>query len=486
MLICALYYLIMCSESHDSQRDAVSRATVSRRSLLAAGGVVVAGSLAGCLNRVASSVTNTGASPAAVFAGERTEQFSSSEPYVRRLTPTLSAGVQGVSADVELEGWVTSTAVVAQDYNSSRSNKPRTRSSDDDADGDGVADAAEDDELLAYLGGEPVIGERFTVCLPDAEVPGGNGSIEEAVTPRRLVDYLTGNGSGIDRAWGGRISAASVGGGDCDDTGREAPPGLERVCERIEPLAADVTAPTATGGSLDVIRADDGTVLLINSPPGADGGPAAVRVDANGGADGPESSTEAIYQAWGGGKATPELAKVLVSRVMVQPPGCPDPLPGLLYVSRGVSDGQLVYSGGWVIDDAALYSDSLTVLTMEGAARVVPVDVGDLDGDGFGDAVSRLLPDERPRRGARIDTGTAESLVESGVLSAAGKKGYDHYVSTADTSASDGSTSDGGRGGRVTLTHLALDSPVLHLVNTGGASNEVKFKAGAELSGQVN
>jgi hypothetical protein len=36
------------------------------------------------------------------------------------------------------------------------------------------------------------------------------------------------------------------------------------------------------------------------------------------------------------------------------------------------------------------------------------------------------------------------------------------------------------------VTHLALDAFVLHLVNAGDASNEVKFKAGAELSTSVN
>jgi hypothetical protein len=40
--------------------------------------------------------------------------------------------------------------------------------------------------------------------------------------------------------------------------------------------------------------------------------------------------------------------------------------------------------------------------------------------------------------------------------------------------------------GEPTITHLSLDAPVVHPVNAGEASNEVKFKTGAELSGQVN
>ena len=44
----------------------------------------------------------------------------------------------------------------------------------------------------------------------------------------------------------------------------------------------------------------------------------------------------------------------------------------------------------------------------------------------------------------------------------------------------------GGAGGEVVVTHCPLDAPVLHLVNAESALNEVKFKAGAELSTSVN
>ncbi|PHQ41096.1 hypothetical protein Z052_16575 [Halorubrum sp. C191] len=83
-----------------------------------------------------------------------------------RLAPTVSAGQLG---DVELEGWVTSSAVMAQDYNSSRSNKRKTQAgdTDSDSDGDGVGDGSEEDaDLVAYLGGERLLlsGSRC-VCL---------------------------------------------------------------------------------------------------------------------------------------------------------------------------------------------------------------------------------------------------------------------------------------------------------------------------------
>lgn len=452
--------------------------------------MLVGSGLSGCLGRVASAVTNTGASPAAAFAGERTEQFALGEPHTRRLTPTLSAGSSGVSGEVELEGWVTSSAVVAANYNNTRSNRSTIASPDS---------AVTDDELkpiLAYLDDDPIVAERFTVCLPDAEVPGGNGSIEDAVTPKRLIDYMTGRSdtSGRIYSWGDADSDGD-GLGDCDD--REESGSPREVCGTTEHFVAAISGPTATGGSLEAIRASDGTLVIVNSPPEADGGPATIRGSIEGGSDGPESSTEAIYQAgiadmgWsaasgGGGKSSPFIFDTLVSQVMAQPPGCPHAFPALLYVGRAESDGQLVYSGGWVIDDAALYEDAVTVLTMADAAHVVGVDLGefdgDADGDGLGDTVERSLPGERARRGARLDSGSVAALVKAGVLSAeGGRETHDHWVRKKP-----GRSAGSGGDEAVVLTHLALDAPVLHLVNAGRASNDVKFKAGAELSKSVN
>jgi hypothetical protein len=105
------------------------------------------------LNRVASSVTNTTATPAAVFAGagpnwndDETEvgvSATTDEPHTSRLTSTLKAGSGLLSGEVELEGWVTSTALVAANYNNSRSNKSTIRAPDGDGDSD--ADGVDDD-----------------------------------------------------------------------------------------------------------------------------------------------------------------------------------------------------------------------------------------------------------------------------------------------------------------------------------------------------
>jgi hypothetical protein len=169
---------------------------------------------------------------------------------------------------------------------------------------------------------------------------------------------------------------------------------------------------------------------------------------------------------------------VSVYQAVVQPPTCPEPFPALLYVQRCESDDQLVYTGGWVIDDAALFENSFTVLSMAGASRVVGIGLddwdADSDGDGLDDMVTRSVSGERGRRGARLDSGTVDELVEVGVLSES--EGNDIHVRKR----------PGKKTYDIELMHVSLDAPVLHLVSASRASQDVKFKAGAELSKAVN
>jgi len=640
----------MSSRRPDSRAESVQRATTSRRTLLTASGAVAIGALSGCLNRVASSVTSTTATPAAVFAGagdnwtdDETEisvSTSSDDPHVSRLTPTLEAGSGVLSGEVELEGWVTSIALVAASYNNSRSNRSTVRApyGDGDADADGVDDGVrgednntprsnrsiarpsdlfgddidEDDEtfrvvsrldaklqeataaaataiskrsartgrnpetekeitevldemeavlaemraeleqcsdescvaalanvadreadvrraqeyaengewaafgmtdgggndilvgeyllpplafdpaglfsaeeqaaLYRYLDGETTAGERFTVCIPDAEVPGGNGRLRDEVTPRRFIDYMTGRtdggGSGGSvYAWGASNTVAGDETGDCDDTDESFRPG--DVCGSPH-LSAAVSEPTATVGGLRSARGSDGTVVVVNDPPQAEGGASILAVPAEG-----EVSELDRLGGWERGvDGVPVVigsqGRLLVSQVMVQPPGCPHPFPALLYMSRGVSDGQLVHSGGWVIDDGALYADSVTVLTMESAARIVGVELDDLDsdGDGLADVVARQQLDARARQGARLYSAPFHAFIGY-MLSEGGREGVDTLLRKRP-----GRTSE--NVGSVGMSHLVVDVPTLHLVNAGRASADMKFKAGAELSKSVN
>ena len=632
----------MNSRRRDSHANSMRRATTSRRALLTASGAVAIGALSGCLSQVASSITNTESSPAAVFAGanwndddtEITFEMAPEGPHVARLTPT-------VAGRVELEGWVTSTALTVANYNNSRSDKSIIRAPDGDADADGVgvdddvrgedynttrsnrsiagpSDIIDDDiddddepfrrvsrldaqlqeattaaataiskrsartgrnpetekeitealgdmeavlaemravlercsdescvaalenvadreadvvraqeyaqdgewaafgldgigdgndilvgdyllppvgfdpsgsfspgeqaELFRYLEQKPVVAERFAVCLPDAEVPGGNGSIEEAVTPERLFAYLTGRSDGEGRvyAWGKNPHGSSGPdeSGDCDDDDSTVSPGA--VCGETPHFVAEMTGPVATGGGLVAERAADGHVVVTNSPPSAEDGASVVVCPVEGEPFEPEG-----LDAWAKKmddvpvEITQQgrLLNLTVAQVMVQPPGCPEPVPALMYVGRGLSDGQLIYSGGWIIDDAALYESSMTVLSMAGAAQVVPVGldvIGDVDGDGVEDLLARAGLSEREQRGGRTVSGTVEGLVTAGILSESG--GDDRLLRKR----------PGKKEHDIKLTHVPVDAPVLHLVNAASASDELKFKAGAELSKSVN
>ena len=639
------YCSIMSSRRRDSRADIMRRATTSRRALLTASGAVAIGALSGCLNRVASSVTNTTATPAAVFAGagdhwnddETTVGVSATtdEPHTSRLTSTLEAGSGILSGEVELEGWVTSTALVAANYNNTRSNKAGIRAPDGDSDADGVDDDVrgedynsprsnrsiagpsdiidddvdEDDEtfrrvsqldaqleaatmtaitaiskrsvrtgrtpetekeitaaldemesvlaemraalercseescvaalanvadrqadvrraqeyaengdwaafgltdgggddiivgdyllppvgfdpsglfsaeeqaaLFRYLDGETTAGERFTVCIPDAEVPGGNGRLSDEVTPQRFIDYMTGRtaGDGNVYAWGNAETAAGDETGDCDDTDESVRPG--DVCGTPH-LSAAVSGPTATVGGLRSARGSDGTVVVVNNPPEMEGGAPILSVPAEGEVSELDDLEEWGRASDGGGKASPYIYHTLVTQVMVQPPGCPHPFSALMYVGRGVSDGQLVHSGGWVIDDGALYADSVTVLTIESAAQIVGIDLDDLDsdGDGLADVMARQQLDARASQGTRIYSAPFDTFIGY-MLSEGGREGVDALLRKRP-----GRTSEDV--GSVLLSHVVVDVPTLHLVNAGRASADVKFKAGAELSKSVN
>jgi hypothetical protein len=346
----------------------------------------------------------------------------------------------------------------------------------------GLFSAEEQAALFRYLDGETTAGERFTVCIPDAEVPGGNGQLRDEVTPQLFLDYMTGRtgGGGSDGgvyAWGSAETVAGDETGDCDDADESVRPG--DVCGTPH-LSAAVSGPTATVGGLRSARGSDGTVVVVNDPPQAEGGASILAVPAKGEVSELDDLDEWGRASDGGGKASPYIYHTLVSQVMVQPPGCPHPFPALMYVGRGVSDGQLVHSGGWVIDDGALYADSVTVLTMESAAQIVGVDLDDLDsdGDGLADVMARQQLDARANQGTRIYSAPFRAFIGY-MLSESGREGVDALLRKRP-----GRTSEDV--GSVLLSHVVVDVPTLHLVNAGRASADVKFKAGAELSKSVN
>lgn len=612
----------------DGPARGVSRGSISRRRLLGVGGLVAAGALSGCLDRVASATVTTGASPAVPFAGvgEYTGPSPSGEPTVRKLTPTVSADV----GSVELEAWVTTRAVAAN-YNNTRSNRSTIRrSGDPDSDGDGVDDTVEthttaleletrllsqttaaadaiskraartsrsrladmegtirevratlercpddvcvtvrdhaeerlaltrqasahvgagawtaaaeavravrtiverdiallessvndtattetqspsnarlqeltganEDDITAlyeYLAGEPVISEQFTITVPEARLPGRDLTLVDELTPRRLLEYVTGrvDDEGLVYAWGPSELAGGERGDDSSPIYEgEGTSGESAIyhsgllsngdSEEGSPLVRSdtfrsyVSEPVDTGAHL-ASRVVDGTVVImpVNDPPRTTAATPAVAVGSDGSTSGPLDLDD-----WGAEGGASASTATLVCPLFVVPPDCPMPFPALLYVRRCRHADQYIYTGGWLVDDGSLYEDSVTALTVDGPVEVLGVDGGDLDGDGYGDALATRLSGSRRRRGARLFDGTVSDAIEQGVLPDTGD------CDDGDCTITPGAAGDDGRDDdrRTVCTATNVSAPVVHFADAS-ASDGVKFKAGAELSKSVN
>ncbi|MFC7188250.1 hypothetical protein, partial [Halorubrum yunnanense] len=611
------------SKRYSSEGDMSAMGT-SRRQMLTASGLLAVGALSGCLGRVASATTNTGASPAAPFAGigEYTGPSPTGDPTVYKLTPTVSGDSGLLSGEVELEAWVTAQALAAANYNNSRSNKSKIRGPGDaDSDGDGIDDTVElrskalelenqllsqtkaaadsiskrsarkgprgladmgdtiediqatlercsddvcvtvrnhsddraslaqqaaehvengeweaaaedvqkirgivegDIELLDsslndantsgvtgeiilgedrdmvmpgdnvgavfdYLADEPILSELFTITVPDARVPGRDLALVNELTPRRIIEYVTGRADteGKIYAWGELRARAENGGGNTSPIYEGDPIGGENVLNRaimgddISLSNSDVclsalSGPVDTGIHLEVTAVDGRIrVHVVNDPPQATETTPALAVSADG-----SSVSPADFESWGSENGANSATPTLVCPIMVSPPDCPTPFPALLYVRRCKNADQYLYTGGWVIDDSSLYENSATLVDVGGPTEVLGVGAGDLDEDGYGDVVARSLSDDRERQGARLFDGSISDAVAQGVLSEA--EGDDLMLRK--------------RPGRTETEALTTDDVPVVLTHQGrlvhfsetNASDDVKFKAGAELSKSVN
>ncbi len=598
----------------------------SRRQMLTASGLLAVGALSGCLGRVASATTNTGASPAAPFAGigEYTGPSPTGDPTVYKLTPTVSGDSGLLSGEVELEAWVTAQALAAANYNNTRSNKAGIQAPDGDADsdGDGLGDrdyndplgvaldlentllsqtkaaadsiskrsarkgprgladmgdtiediqatlercsddvcvtvrnhadsrkqltqqaaehvengeweaAAEDVQkirgivegdielldsslndantsgvtgeiilgedrdmvmpgdnvgaLYEYLADEPILNELFTITVPDARVPGRDLALVNELTPRRIIEYVTGRADteGKIYAWGELRARTENGGGNTSPIYEGDAIGGENVLNRaimgddISLSNSDVclsalSGPVDTGIHLEVTAVDGRIrVHVVNDPPQATETTPALAVSADG-----SSVAPADFDSWGSENGASSTTSTLVCPIMVSPPDCPTPFPALLYVRRCKNADQYLYTGGWVID-VGHFENSATLVDVGGPTEVLGVGAGDLDGDGYGDVVARSLSDDRERQGARLFDGSISDAVAQGVLSEA--EGDDLMLrKRPGRTETEALTTDDVS---VVLTHQGR---LVHFTETN-ASDDVKFKAGAELSKSVN
>jgi hypothetical protein len=234
------------------------------------------------------------------------------------------------------------------------------------------------------------------------------------------------------------------------------------------------------------VPAENG-VVVTGSVPGLEGSAPMVFVAGN------DVTVPEDLESWGEERETgaARVTPTLVCPATALPPDCPAPLPALFYLQRVRHDDQYVYTGGWLIDDGALYADSASLLVGEGAGAVAGVTTDDIETGGVD--VERLAGRKRPgrakygditlKKGYRRDDGH----MPTGAAAVCPAEGLGYWaVQSREAYAEGGDCDDDDCDVRPTALAAALDAPLLHLVEASEASNDVKFKAGAELSKAVN
>jgi hypothetical protein len=235
---------------------------------------------------------------------------------------------------------------------------------DADSDGDGVDDGS---ELAAYLDGEATIGERFVLTVPDARLgEDGDGLLDE-LTPELVLQYLTGRADDSDGtvyAWGRNEPGLSANIEWPFPTGT----GPYNPNEQLLALGykGDVNNMTVglgvrDDGSIDTDDDGDGVGTTVDGVYVFDG---TVSRAANGG----------LY-SWGSNRAASgiDVSSTIVLSVTAQPADCPEPMPALLFVRRLRHGDQYAFTGGWIVDDNALYHNAVTVLVAEAGPELVTV-----------------------------------------------------------------------------------------------------------------
>ncbi len=370
-----------------------SDGTIPRRDVLAAAGAVGLMSLSGCLDEIRGQVedeavgrlvSTTAATPSFFYAGgeHRTGERQQVESgYTQEYVPiVVSAEFEGVSRTVELDGIYTDSTAKAQDYNSVRSNK--RRSEIDLGDEDDEFDEADLDRRYEYLGGEPTVSQRFVVVVPDAGVTGREESLADVITPEILLDQLSAepsrlDGDGTVYAWGRAKAGTDTGSLYCWGHNHRSAAGSgdnhESTC-----TSTHLTIDT-DGSSRGVAVERMGESVAVCTVPSDENEPSWRFVPNSLDDDDDGDGVPTRLESWGeetsiGGTT---MSSCLVGAVTVQPEGCPCPMPALFHARRIRHDDQLLYVGGWSIDDAALYENSVTMLVADGPNDIVDIEHGD-------------------------------------------------------------------------------------------------------------
>ncbi len=322
-------------------------------------------------------------------------------------------------------------------------------------------------DIIRYMRDEPTIGERFTLCLPDAKLPGDLGGLTEQLTPGRLLA----NGL-IDEVREDDKVEYRLGSGNGDDS-CVAPDPSESIV-----LHQDISCGTILSAELDMKATEnramvgystEGGAVVSGAPASADTDGKCVFVAADGTLREPES-----LDSWGPERTTGDVSVsgTLVCPVTVTPEDCPCPLPGLFFVRRLIHDDQVIFAGGWTLDEGALYEGSATLLFEEGPTEVASLTAEDVDSGNIDDRIVEQFSRARSEHGSGItfvDSDDDNDGIPSALQSGAGRDGLD-AVNTKAT---------GGPRGEISVvkqkrTMAGLDAPIIHLAGARELSSERK------------
>jgi hypothetical protein len=341
-----------------------------------------------------------------------------------------------------------------------------------DSDDDGLLDATE--ELYEYLDGDATIGEDFVVSVPDSAVRNGGPSVDEELTPRRVMAYFLGEKDADG----------------CSTSDRAVKIHRDLGCRNV--LSARLEERKAKTRGVAGFVNEDGSVVVTGGAVGA-GAEQMLKLEDT--EDGVRPTNDPPMDSWGReteiGAAV--VSPTLVCPVAATPEGCPCPMPGLFYVCRVRHENQLLFVGGWRMDEGALYRDAATLLIYQGVREVglVSPEAARSDYQDGDDLTLRKRPGRTKYGNITLATqdydvdDDNDSLPSGMEASCGGEEPYCWDVQSFSARAYKTVGASCPEGGNRCLIS-ALDSPVLHLGGATELSNDVKFKAGAELSKAVN
>lgn len=357
-------------------------------------------------------------------------------------------------------------------------------------------------DIVRYLRDEPTIGERFVVCLPDARLPGDLGSLAEELTPSRVLAYFAASheADGKRAPFHDRYGTSGI---SYDEEG----------CIRLDgpvSLHRDISCGTILSAELDTYRTANRGVVGFSTEGGAavSGAPATADIDGKcvfvapdgtlrearslndegvlcWGQDRAADNGEGTVYCWGQGRAAGDVSvsQTLVCPVTVTPEDCPCPLPGLFYVRRLLRDDQIIFAGGWTLDEGALYEDSATLLFDEGPTEVASVTLDDIESDEYDDRVVEQFSRGRSRHGSAVISGDLDrdtDALPAALRTGGGRKGLNAVNVKAVGGQGDDfrDPDDDGDGFSTHASVTALDAPLVHLAGAAELPEDAKLEAG--------